>query len=114
MSHILRPPSENVFSIADALAGTPRCIVLLDEAVLDLVSDFRNDAKRVKARDLVKPLLSGCPTCGFHAASKTVRQMDSLLSLPGDAVVDLRQRITDRLVELMGILKAQAQEARSC
>lgn len=114
MSHILRPASENVISIADALAGTPRCIVLLEEAVLDLVADFRDDAKRLKARDLVKPLLSGCPTCGFHAKTNSVRAMDSLLSLPGDAVVDLRQRITDRLVELLGVLKAQAQEARSC
>jgi len=113
MSHILRPPSESVFSIADTLAGTPRCIMLLEEAVLDLVSDFRNDAKRQKARDLVRPLLSGCPRCGFHASSSAVRAMDSLLALPADAVADLQRRITDRMIELVGMLKAQAQESRS-
>ncbi len=86
--------------------------MLLEEAVLALVDDFRNDALRVRARDLVKPLLAGCPTCGFHAKTNAVRAMDSLLSLPGDAVVDLRQRITDRLVELVGMLKAQAQERK--
>jgi hypothetical protein len=39
--------------------------------------------------------------------------MDSLLALPADAVADLQRRITDRMIELVGMLKAQAQESRS-
>ena len=108
MSHILRPPSEKTFNIADALAGIPSCIVMLEAAVQDYVSDIGDEARRLQARDLARSLSSGCPECGFKPASDSLRKLHSLLGVPSGVIPELHQSITDRLLHLVDLVKAQA------
>jgi hypothetical protein len=112
MSHVLRPSSEKTFNIADALAGIPRCILTLETAIVDLAADFRDDAKRSCTRELIRALSAGCPECGFKASSGTLRMIEGLVALKPDSATGLSRSLTDRLLELIAILKAQAQENR--
>jgi len=109
MSHVLRPTSEEVFTIADARAGIPRCIMLLEGAVLNVLYDFHSEARRAKARDLVQSLTSGCRRCGFRESSGVLRKIDALLRVPPDTTPAFQRSLADKLVELLGALKAQAQ-----
>src|SRR5579862_2225591 len=109
MSHVLRPTSEEVFTIADARAGIPRCIMLLEGAVLNVLYDFHSEARRAKARDLVQSLTSGCRRCGFRESSGVLRKIDALLRVPPDTTPAFQRSLADKLVELLGALKAEAQ-----
>lgn len=109
MSHILRPASEKTFSIADALAGIPRCVMLVETAVLNLIAEPGNEKLRLKARDLVRSLSAGCPECGFKEPASMLRKLTSLLAIPPGGSAPLQRSIADRLVEQVGLLKAHAQ-----
>jgi len=109
MSHILRPPSEKTFKIADALAGIPRCLLLLESALNDLISDPRDEAFRAKVVVQLRSLASGCKECGFRESSNLLRTLEATLPfLPGNSPGHNRS-VADRLMELLAMLKAQAQ-----
>jgi hypothetical protein len=108
MSHILRPPSEKTFKIADALAGLPRCLLLLESAVEDLISDPRDEAFRAKVVGQLRSLASGCKECGFRESSNLLRTLEATLPfLPGNSPGHNRS-VADRLQEILAMLKAQA------
>ncbi len=109
MSHLLRPPSEKTFNLADALAGIPRCILILESAVLDVLNDFHSESQRHTAREMTRALSAGCNECGFHASHATLRKIEALLRVPPKSVPELQRQIADKLIELVGMLKAQAQ-----
>ncbi|HLY72634.1 MAG TPA: hypothetical protein VKU80_00830 [Planctomycetota bacterium] len=113
MSHVLRPRSEELFTIADARAGIPRCIMLLEGAVLNVLYDFHSEARRAKARDMVQSLSTGCRKCGFRESSGVLRKIDALLRVPPEATPAFQRSLADKLVELLGMLKAQAQAKES-
>ena len=106
MSHILRPPSEKTFNIADALAGIPRCVMTLEAAITDLAADFRDDAKRARVRSLARSLSGGCPECGFHESNDILRSIESLVALRPDADTHLHHSLNERLQQLLALLKA--------
>jgi hypothetical protein len=109
MSHVLRPSSAALYAISDERAGIPRCIVLLEAAILNVLYDFHSEARRAKARDLVQSLSSGCRRCGFKESSGSLRKIDALLRVPPDTTPALQRSLADKLVELLGMLKAEAQ-----
>ncbi len=113
MSHILRPASEKTFNIADALAGIPRCIMILETAVVDVCADPRDPQPRQKARDLVRSLSStGCPECGFRESSNILRTLEATLAFPPGGSPELQTSVAERLLDLVVRLKAVAQENR--
>ena len=112
MSHILQPPSEKTFSIADALAGIPRCVLLVESAVVALIDAPQDETLRHKARDLVRTLSTGCPQCGFKEPPKTLRKLTSLLAVTPAGSAALRQSVAERLIEQVGLLKTHAQEQK--
>jgi|SRR5579862_8584160 len=109
MSHLLRPPSEKTFNLADALAGVPRCILILESAILDVLNDFHSESQRHTAREMTRALSAGCRECGFSASLSTLRKIEALLRVPPKAAPELQRQIADKLIELVGMLKAQAQ-----
>jgi len=111
MSHVLRPASEKTFHLADALAGIPRCIVLLEAAVQDYVSDLADEARRLQARDLARSLAAGCPECGFKASSGALRKLHSLLAVQPGSVPELHTSIIDRLGHLVDLVKAEGKKS---
>jgi hypothetical protein len=113
MAHILRPASEKTFSIADALAGIPRCVMLVESALESVLDDPRNENARAKARDLVRSLSSGCPECGFKEPASMLKKLISLLMVPPAESDALRRSYADRLMEQVALLKAHAQERRA-
>jgi hypothetical protein len=112
MAHILRPASEKTFSIADALAGIPRCVMLVESALQSVIDDPRDEHARAKARDLVRSLSSGCPECGFREPASMLKKLISLLMVPPAESEGLRRSYADRLMEQVALLKAHAQERR--
>ena len=112
MGHILRPPSEKTFSLADALAGIPRCVWLVESALLAVIDDPADESLRQKARNLVRSLSSGCPECGFKEPPSVLKKLTSLLAVPAGSA-GLQRSFADRLIEQIGVLKAHAQERRS-
>ena len=113
MSHLLRPASEKTFRAADAQAGTPRCLLILEAALQDLISDPYDELRRKYARETVRTLSAGCEQCGFHGSHVTIRKIEALLRVPPKAAPELEKQIGDKLLELVGILKAQALEKTS-
>jgi len=113
MAHILRPASEKTFSIADALAGIPRCVMLVESAVQAVIADPGDENIRAKARDLVRSLSSGCPECGFKEPASMLRKLISLLAVPPAESAALQRSLADRLLEQLALLKAHAQERRA-
>jgi len=110
LSHVLRPASEKTFSLADALAGIPRCILLVESAVLAFVDDPGSEPLRTRARELVRALASGCPDCGFQEPPSILRRLTFLLAVPPSGSPALLRSMADRLIEQVGLLKAIAQE----
>jgi hypothetical protein len=109
MSHILRPPSEKTFKIADALAGIPRCLLLLESAVNDVISEPRDDDARIKVRDQARSLRAGCLECGFRESSNLLRSLESTLPFLPRNSPNLHRSVADRLMEILAMLKAKAQ-----
>jgi hypothetical protein len=52
---------------------------------------------------------SSCKECGFHGSHATLKKIEALLRVPPEAAPELQKQIADKLVELVGMLKAQAQ-----
>jgi len=113
MSHSLRPASEKTFTLADALAGIPRCILILEGAVAELCRDPQAADRRAHARDLVRSLSAGCPECGFRESSNILRTLDAALSIPPGGSPETQRSLDDRLRDLVGRLKTLAQENRA-
>ena len=112
MGHVLRPASEKTFSIADALAGIPRCVMLIESAIQGHLDDPQDEQLRHKARDLVRSLSSGCPDCGFKEPPSVLRKLTSLLAVPPGGSAALHRSRADRFHEQIALLKAHAQEMR--
>ena len=113
MSHILRPASEKTFNIADALAGIPRCIMILEAAVVDVCADPRDAARRQKARELVRSLSAGCPECGFKESSNLLRTLEAILQFPPGGSPEVQTSVAERLLDLVNRLKTVAHENRA-
>jgi len=113
MGHILRPASEKTFSLADALAGTPRCVLLVESALHEVIEDPADDGYRKNARDLVRSLSSGCPDCGFKEPPSILKKLLSLLAVSPAEGEALKRSYADRLLEQVALLKAHAQERRA-
>ena len=112
MGHILQPPSEKTFSIADALARIPRCVLLVESAVLALIDAPQDENLRHKARDLVRTLSTGCPECGFKESQRSLRKLTSLLAIIPGGSAALQQSVAERLIEQIALLKAHAQQPK--
>jgi hypothetical protein len=108
MSHILRPPSESVFPVADALMGVPRCILVLEVAVREVLSNFWDEPFRVKAHRFARSMSEGCKVCGFRESSGILRSIESLLALPYEDACEIRMSLAERLLDLVRLLKDQA------
>lgn len=108
MSHPLRPPSESTFPVADALAGVPRCILLLEAAIRDVIAPFWDERSRKTAQRLARAMSGGCKACGFKESSGILRSMESLLALPIEDALPIRSSLGDRLTELVTMLREQA------
>src|SRR5476651_313831 len=113
MSHILRPASEKTFNIADAIAGIPRCIMILESAVVDVCADPKDPARRQKARDLVRSLSAGCNECNFRESSNILRTLEATLAFPQGGSPELQTSVAERLLDLVNRLKTAAQESRA-
>jgi len=109
MRHLLRPPSEKTFKLADALAGIPRCLLIFEAALQDLIHDPQDELRRNSAREMVRTLSAGCEQCGFHGSHSRLRKIEALLRVPPKAAPELQKSIADKLMELVGLLKAEAQ-----
>ena len=109
MSHALRPRSEELYAISDSRSGIPRCIILLEGAVLNVLHDFHSESRRAKARELIQSLSAGCRKCGFRESSGVLRKLDALLRVPPDTSPAFQRSLAEKLVELLAMLKAQAQ-----
>ena len=110
MAHILRPASEKTFSIADALAGIPRCVLLVESALQTVIDDPGDEDARSKARELIRSLSSGCRECGFREPASMLKKLISLLSVPPAESEALRRSYAERVMEQVALLKAHAQE----
>ena len=113
MDHLIRPPSESTFRIADALSNFPRCIQALEAAIRDLLSNFWYEPLRKRAHELARAMSEGCKVCGFKESSGVLRSMESLLALPAEDTGGIQLSLTERLFELIGMLKDQARKARA-
>jgi len=57
----------------------------------------------------VRTLSAGCPECGFRESSDLLRKIEALLRVPPTTAPELQKSIADKLLELVALLKAQAQ-----
>ena len=88
-------------------ARVPRCVRVVEEAVLDLLCNFRDPDARERARDRVRSLASGCCDCDFRSAAELLWTIDALLGAPPGPAN------TERLVDLVGQLKTHLRAGSS-
>jgi hypothetical protein len=53
--------------------------------------------------------LYGLPECEFHASHATLKKIEALLRVRPEAALEIQKHIVDKLMELVGMLKAEAQ-----
>lgn len=113
MEHLIRPPSESSFQVADALANLPRCIQALESAVREVLIHFWDESFRIRAHDLARAMSEGCKVCGFKESSGLLRSVESLLALSYEETRGIQRSLAERLFELISLLKEQSQKARA-
>jgi len=109
MAHSVRPADESSYK----LGRHPECIVHLERAIQDLLSDFGGEAWRLKAMSLARSMAAGCDSCGLKESSGILRSIESLLSLPQEETFGLKLSLAQRLLELIALLKEQASSSRN-
>jgi len=81
----------------------------LERAIDDLLENFWEEPLRRHAHEISAALLEGCKTYGYLELASVARAMTSLLSLRMEDVLALQQSLTEKLKELMELLKEMAE-----
>ena len=81
----------------------------LERAIQDLIENFWEEPLRRHAHEISSALLQGCKTFGYLELGSVARAITSLLALKMEDVMTLQQSLTEKLTELMGLLKEMAE-----
>ena len=80
----------------------------LEESVKDLLENFWDEPLRRHSLDLATSILEGCKTFGYLELASVTRAMTSLLALSMEDVLSLQGALTEKLKELLGLMKEMA------
>ena len=80
----------------------------LERSIDDLLANFWEEPLRRHAHELSSALLAGCKTFGYLELGSVARAITSLLTLTMEDVIALQQSLTDKLRELVALLKEMA------
>lgn len=81
----------------------------LERAVQDLLENFWQEPLRRHAHEVSTSLLEGCKTYGFLELASVIRAIVSLVALPREETVSLEKALTEKLTELIALLKEMAE-----
>lgn len=81
----------------------------LERAIQDLLENFWEEPLRRHAHELSKALLESCKTFGYLELGSVARAITSLLALRMEDVLTLQQSLTEKLTELIALLKEMAE-----
>jgi hypothetical protein len=81
----------------------------LERAIQDLLENFWEEPLRRHAHELSSALLASCKTYGYLELGSVARAITSLLALTMEDVLTLQQSLTEKLHELVGLLKEMAE-----
>jgi hypothetical protein len=81
----------------------------LERSIQDLLANFWEEALRRHTHELANTMLEGCKTYGFLELASVLRAITSLLALPREDVTSLEGALTEKLKELIGLLKEMAE-----
>jgi hypothetical protein len=81
----------------------------LERAIQDLLENFWEEPLRRHAHELSSALLDSCKTFGYLELGSVARAITSLLALRMEDVLALQQSLTEKLTELIGLLKEMAE-----
>ena len=80
----------------------------LERAVDDLLQHFWEEPLRRHAQQLSSALLASCKAYGYLELGSVARAIDSLVALPKEEADGLRQPLSEKLRELLGLLREMA------
>jgi len=84
----------------------PRASKALEEAVLDLLSGDWDEDRRRRAYDMALVLTQAAKIAGCWEMEAVLRPLCALLGLSVQEVGLIRQAVRDKLIELLGLMKA--------
>ena len=111
MSHILQPAKREDVLDRGRLTGTPRCVMLVESAVLTRSSTLPGRTASTQGAGSCPDALHGVSQVRLRVRRSRLRKAhvapgDS----PGRQRAALRQSVAERLIEQVGLLKAHALE----
>jgi hypothetical protein len=80
----------------------------LERSVTDLLDQFWQEPLRRHTHEMATALLDGCKTYGFLELASVIRAVVSLVALPQEEALPLKDALTQKLTELMSLLKEMA------
>ncbi len=81
----------------------------LERSIQDLLANFWEETLRRHTHEVANTTLEGCKTYGFLELASVLRAITSLLALPREDVISLQGALTEKLTELIGLLKEMAE-----
>lgn len=80
----------------------------LEESINDLLENFWEEPLRRHTLELASSILESCKAFGYLELASVTRAMTSLLALPMEDVCTLQGALTEKLRELLGLMKEMA------
>jgi hypothetical protein len=80
----------------------------LEETIDELLENFWEEPLRRHSLEMANALLESCKSFGYLELASVSRAMTSLLALPMEDVCTLQGALTEKLRELMGLMKEMA------
>jgi len=80
----------------------------LERSIDDLLENFWEEPLRRYTHEMASALLEGCKAYGYLELASVARAITSLVALSMEEVLTLRDALTSKLRELMGLLKEMA------
>lgn len=81
---------------------------ILERSIDDLLENFWAEPLRRHAHEVSAALVEGCKNFGYLELGGVTRAITSLLALPREEVLPLQKYVTEKLRELLGLLKEMA------
>jgi hypothetical protein len=106
--HAPRKSSGFPLSLAEFPAALPRAVCLLEDELRRVLVSFWAEPSRSRAQELARALAGASSLRGLKRSSRLFRSLESLLSMPvGDAFA-IRIPLSEKLIEIVCLLKEEA------
>lgn len=94
--------------LPDFATSYPAATAALERAVHDLLASSWDEMRRRRAHEMAVALSEGAKMAGWKETGGVLQAMASLLALPLEEVIGIREAMREKLLELLGFMKSSS------